>query len=566
MHTAGRGVARRNLVLLLALVLGLGLVLAGGTLTSGPDRAGAADTVRPRDLVRTPEGRRPNVIVVMVDDMRADELRFMPNTRAHIADRGLRFRNSFSPFPLCCPARASFLLGRYAHNHQVLYHEAPYGFGALRDDVTIATRLRRVGYQTAMVGKYLNRYGIQRSRVTGRSSVHYVPNGWKDWMVGLDDGWGGSGGTYNYFDFTQNVNGRVVHHPGTYSSTVIANQVIGLIGRYHQRTNPFFLWVNPVAPHFGGPREGDDPATTTTATGERIRFRTPARPAWVKGRFDRAITHAPGVRADGGPSEAVIGDKPANIRRWPELLPREKRGLRELERQRVESLYAWDREFGRVVAKLKRTGEYDDTILMFTSDNGYFAGEHRIRQGKIRPHEPALRVPFVVAGPGIRKGSRYKPISTFDITATILHLAGASPMPRQDGVSRLVEMVGPDRPWRAPVVIEGLLTNLARTGAGMPQGLTISGLRTGRYKLIRYSTREGELYDLYADPNELTNLYHLPRHRALRDRLNGLWARYRACRTTECRAPLPPDLQKGPAFLAEQYLRSERRHDAYYDD
>lgn len=547
----------------LALVLGLGLVTAG-PVTPDQARAGVPAATSPQSLVRTPEGRRPNVVVVMMDDMRVDDLRYMPNTRRWIANRGLNFRNSFSPYPLCCPARASFLLGQYAHNHGVLYHDAPYGFGSLRDDVTVATRLQKVGYQTGMVGKYLNRYGIQRSRVTGRSSVHYVPRGWTDWMVGLDDGWGGSGGTYSYDNFTQNVNGRVRHNRGRYSSAVIADQAVGLIGKYSRRTKPFFLWVTPVAPHFGGPREADDPRTQRTAGGRAYKLKTPARPAWVRGKFDSRIKHAPGVRRSGAASERDMTDKPTDMRAWPEPRAGEKRAMLELHRQRVESVHAWDRHFGRIVAKLKRTGEYDDTILVFTSDNGYYLGEHRVRQGKIRPHEPALEVPLVVAGPGIGTGNRFQPITTLDLTATILHVAGASPLPRMDGASRLRAMVGPDRPWTTPVVIEGLLKHVRRTTGGFNRGLTVSGLRTGRYKLIRYANGQGELYDLWTDPLELSNLYYRAAHRPLRTQLLRQWHRFRYCAGAECRQPLPSSLQKGRAFLAEREARATRQTARYY--
>ena len=106
---------------------------------------------------------RPNIVMVMMDDMRWDELRFAPNASRYITGRGLRFANSFSPLPLCCPARASLLLGKYAHNHRVMTVKKPYGFGALNDSRTVATSLRNSGYKTAMVGKYLNGYGQMRS-------------------------------------------------------------------------------------------------------------------------------------------------------------------------------------------------------------------------------------------------------------------------------------------------------------------------------------------------------------------------------------------------------------------
>jgi N-acetylglucosamine-6-sulfatase len=511
---------------------------------------------------------RPNILVVMLDDMRSDEMQFAPNAEKYVRDRGLDFRNSFSPYPLCCPARASFLLGKYAHNHGVLYHEAPYGFGALDDHLTIAGRLQQAGYETALVGKYLNRYGAQRSRVTGGPSEHYVPAGWTDWMVGLETPFPRSspnwGDTYNYFAFTQNVNGRTVPHTGEYSSTVVGDEVRDLIGKYHRTDKPFFLWVAPVAPHIGDPVEPDDPASYRETKHWVQSFPTPARPDWVKGMFDAEVTHAPG-QPPNGPSEADVSDKPRNIRKWREMVPVEKQRLRDVARQRAESIYAWDVEFGKIVERLKHTGEYDDTVIVFTSDNGYYLGEHRQREGKIKAHEPVLHVPLDVAGPGIESGVRYHPITTMDLTATILELAGARPLPAMDGASLLGEMTGPDTSWTAPVVTEGLIKDVRRRSwTDLPKGLTTSGLRVGRWKLIRYANGDAELYDELADPNELASVWGDPAYAAVERELVRLWEQYKNCRGAACRVPLPPSLRESPATLAKQDQHARAEQDAYY--
>src|SRR5690606_27210621 len=138
----------------------------------------------------------------------------MPNVRRFIAERGLTFENSFAPYPLCCPSRASFLTGKYAHNHHVLSHVAPWGFGSFDDSDTLATRLRDGGYATALVGKYLNGYGKQPVRGTDEPSLEYVPPGWDAWYAGSDHIWRPGetyrgrpmhGSTYAYFDLTQNI-------------------------------------------------------------------------------------------------------------------------------------------------------------------------------------------------------------------------------------------------------------------------------------------------------------------------------------------------------------------------
>ncbi|HEX4976508.1 MAG TPA: sulfatase-like hydrolase/transferase, partial [Nocardioides sp.] len=129
---------------------------------------------------------RPNIVFIMVDDMRDDDLRFMPSTRATIRDRGVRFVNSFSPYPLCCPARSSVFSGQYTHNHGVYTVYADYGFHAFDDSRTLATMLDRAGYATTYLGKYLNRYGVDPPHgVSTGNSLRYVPPGWDMWRASL---------------------------------------------------------------------------------------------------------------------------------------------------------------------------------------------------------------------------------------------------------------------------------------------------------------------------------------------------------------------------------------------
>ncbi len=540
-----------------------------GTPVGRARQATAIPTAPPPSVVATQDlapNDGPNILVVTTDDMRWDELRFTPNVRKYVTSRGLLFANSYAPNPLCCPSRASFLLGQYSHNHRVYSHEKPYGFGVFDDHRTVGTALNQAGYQTALVGKYLNGYGQQPSRVTGGPSVTYVPDGWTDWKVSIEHRWPrGSpyaGGTYNYRAFTQNVNGHVVSNRGRYSSVVVGDQVQALIGKYDGTGHPWFIWATPVAPHYGGPVEADDPGDYRTADGYLSHFDTPARPEWVRGRFDAVIKRAPGVRADGRPSEAAIGDKPAFIRKLPEMVAPERRSLLEVERQRAEALFAWDVQFGRIVQRLKKTGQYDDTVIVFTSDNGYFMGEHRQRPSKIKPHEPSLRVPLVVAGPGIPHGVRYAPISTVDLTATIVDLAGAAALPAMDGVSK-VPAFAKDRPWDVPVVTEGL-QHLPHTVGGFPKGLTEMGLRTGRYAYFRYSTGEGELYDLFTDPLELRSRYDDPAYAHVRRDLTRLWRQYRLCSGDACRVPLPPEYVVSDRALARQVAHDAAARARYY--
>ncbi|WP_445258323.1 sulfatase family protein [Nocardioides aurantiacus] len=502
---------------------------------------------------------RPNVLVIETDDMRSDDLRFMPRTQRLIGDRGLSFENSFAPYPLCCPSRSSFLTGRYAHNHGVLTHEEPFGFASFDDRTTLATVLQRAGYRTALLGKYLNGYGQQRLRrpaaSAGEPSLHYVPPGWTHWAAGSDHFWGPDddlfGSTYDYFNLVQNIDGRVVGSPGRYSTDVLAEQTRALTDRW-RTGKPWFVWWNPVAPHHGGPREPDDPAPTLRDDDFLVNWLTPARPDWVKGRFDRQVRHGAGVPATGSP-EADVRDKPRFLR-LPELNRAERAALTEVNRQRAESLYALDVQVGRTLQRLGRTGQLARTVVVFTSDNGVYLGEHRKRQGKINAHEPSLRVPLLIAGPGVPRGRRYDPATTLDLGPTIASWAGTR-LPAPDGVDLRPTITRGDRGWTRPVVTEGLMPEAAyvrgrwagESAEVRGSALNTRGLRLGRWKLTRYATGEVELYDLAADPRELRNLARDPARAGLLARLTVLQRRYQSCAGAACRAPVPAAFAVGTA-------------------
>jgi N-acetylglucosamine-6-sulfatase len=504
-----------------------------------------------------PASKRPNIITILSDDMRTDDLRWMPNVRRLVEDRGLNFRNSFSPFPLCCPARASLMSGMYAHNHHVFSHVPPYGFGAFDDRRTLGTSLNEAGYNTLFLGKYVNGYGAQDSKVTGQPSFRYVPPGWTEWYGAVSrpaqSGYS-SGGTYNYWHTIFNVNGHIDDsHKHQYQTDVLGKMARDLVVKYHRSPKPFYMYLAPVAPHFGSPNEKDDPTgVINPSTGKPEQIKTPARPQWVRGRFDAQLPRASGMPSDGGPSQANVSALPRPMNQLAELSPQERVAVRTLTRQRAEALFVLDRQVGDLVKTLKATGEYDNTVIMFTSDNGYFLGEHRMRQGKIKPQEPSLRVPFVIAGPGIPHGTRYDPITSPGLTATVLDLAHARPPHPADGMS-VVPSFRRDRGWRVPVVSEALETSSVFKAAashpapGFDDPRTSIGIRTARWKFVRYNDGDGELYDLAKDPNELTNRFGEPRYAHIQAELQQLWVAYKDCHGASCRAPMPAALQVSPA-------------------
>ena len=176
------------LLLAVCLTLWSALATPAGPAPRAAAAAPAAPAALPGLAARAPDrDERPNIVVVMADDLRVDDVQWMPRTRRLFARTGISFENSFAPYPLCCPARATFLTGQHAHNHGVYWHDPPYGYGAFDDSRTVATSLQAAGYRTGFLGKYLNRYGLDRSKVSGKPSHRYVPRGWDEWRGAVEN-------------------------------------------------------------------------------------------------------------------------------------------------------------------------------------------------------------------------------------------------------------------------------------------------------------------------------------------------------------------------------------------
>ncbi|RYP84907.1 hypothetical protein EKO23_14150 [Nocardioides guangzhouensis] len=500
--------------------------------------------------------RQPNVLMIMVDDMRTDELQWMPNVQKLIADRGVTFENGFASLPLCCPARSSVLTGLYPHNHQVWSEKPPWGFSALRDSNTLPVWMKRAGYYTTYMGKYLNGYG--RDPVPGSdtgTSTQYCPPGWDLWRGSIDGGLPkddpNDGGTYRYFDTTLNDNcNGYLNLRDTYQTTAYADLASDQLDTDAGQDRPWFNYISFTAPHHGAPREPDDPDHLVT----------PARPERVRGILDDYIAEAPG--ADW--LDPDRSDKPSRIRKPP---PGEamKAEMLDVTRQRAEAVYVVDHAVKKILGRLKATGQLENTMVVFTSDNGYFLGEQGERQGKILPYEPSLRVPVVVAGPGVPKGEvRTDPFLSIDFAPTLAQLGDAS-HGSLDGTSLLdVARLGDESPtsmWSRTVLTEtpplpsvrAALDRRDPVGAHTKrtlQGKT-TGIRTGRYLYTewlvgphnKHPGATAELYDVLKDPEQYDNLAGDPAYHDVVARLHEVLARARACRAEQCRVPLPPDLR-----------------------
>jgi arylsulfatase A-like enzyme len=446
---------------------------------------------------------RPNVVVIMTDDQTVADLASMPNTRHLIGDAGVTFRNSFVSLSQCCPSRATFLTGQYAHNHHVLTTQPPFGgFPAFDDSQSLAVWLQRAGYATALVGKYLNGYG--------RTDPRYVPPGWTEWHGLLGPS------TYRYTGFTFNSDGRLRTMPGWYETDAISRIGADIVRRRARGGPPLFLWMTYVAPHVGVPHDILDPLWLKSAVPSSM-----FRDAFLGTQMPRTAAF----------DEADVSDKPAAIRDHRPLGARNIALLTETWQKRQESLLSVDQGVVRIVRALRAAGALRNTLLVFTSDNGYMTGQHRVAFGKILPYEPSIRVPLMVRGPGIpAHQARSQLVFNGDLAPTILGVAGARAPWQTDGESLLPVIRDAGLPDDRDILLEG------PPAGRLSSRPRFTGLRTPGHLYVEHETGEVELYDLRRDPDELRNLAGTPAAASLQPELAHRLELLRHCSGLACRS------------------------------
>ena len=441
---------------------------------------------------------KPNILVLMSDDQTVESMRVMANVRSLLAGQGTTFASNFASFPLCCPSRSTFITGQYAHNHTIMGNAAPAGGYeklAPTHGNTLPAWLQQAGYTTVHLGKYLNGYG--RTRPTE------IPPGWSEWYGSTDPS------TYRFYNYTLNENGRLVTYgtgAANYQTDVYNRKAVELVRRLAPSSKPFFLSVAFLAPHSGGPRDSDDPAN-------------PASPSPAP-RHRNAFANQP-LPAPPSLNEADMSDKPAAMRNRPLLTNARLNAIRENYQQRLESLLAVDEAVRDILSALSATGELGRTLVIYTSDNGFFHGEHRVPAGKVLVYEPSVRVPLIMRGPGIPRGiERTNLVANVDLAATILDAARARPGRKLDGRSLLP--FARDR--------------LRRSGRDLLlETTTYSAIRTPRHVFVQHSTGEQELYDLQTDPYQLTSLHADARYAAVKAALMRRLTALRVCAGDVCR-------------------------------
>lgn len=448
------------------------------------------------------EGRpapdRPNVVVIMTDDMRADDLSVMPNVRSLIGEQGMTFANSFASYPLCCPSRATLLTGQYSHNHGVEFNQPPDGYQAFDNTTALPVALQQAGYHTVHIGKFLNGYGTQ--------DPLEVPPGWSDWRGSIDPT------TYRYTNYTLNENGVLTTY-ADYQTDHYGELASDLVRERAGHAAPFFLNLAFLAPHAqlgpGTPQAGG------------ITQPVPA-PEYDGDLSDVALPRPPSF------NEADVSDKPSFLAEDPELTQAQIDGIEANYRARQESLLSVDDAVGELVSTLDETGQLDETVIVFTSDNGFFLGEHRIPDGKFLVYEESTRVPLLIRGPGVTRGGMQETlVANIDLTPTILELAQAEPLVTPDGSPLQNLLANPSATWDRDLLLQ--------TGPNTAGAPLYQAIRTPRFVYVEHDGGERELYDLALDPYQLRSVHGQAQYRQLQAELADRLAVLRTCSGATCR-------------------------------
>jgi N-acetylglucosamine-6-sulfatase len=466
---------------LVGLVIGMGLA-------SDPALAEGTQTTH----------EQPNIVVIVTDDQSEGlfNRQLMPNTFSLLGSGGTRLRDFSVVTPLCCPSRAVQLTGQYGHNNGVLANDP--GYPKLRDPANVLPAwLRTAGYETAHVGRFLNGYR--------RAGSPAAPAPGFDRWVGLMN--------LHYWDYRLSIDGRAKvvtgNAPGKYVTRQLHRRANRLLRDFARAHRPFFLQLDELAPH-------DDHA----AGARCLRTALPGPEKLQAVRW---------VRLKRAALERNLSDKPEFIQAQPELSSARRTAIQQRLRCRAAAVREVDKGVGKMIRLLERTGEFENTVFVVYSDNGYFAGEHGLTKGKGLPYEQAVSVPALIRVPvqhlgGVTPARRSDiAAANIDIVPTLLELAGGHPCiaagrcRKLDGRSLLPALTDPSA-WPAdrPILLE--IDQPSRV-AGATLGCTWAAVKRGDEVYVEYErvlmpgsehcveTDDSEHYRLDSDPRQNHNLW-----------------------------------------------------------
>ncbi len=402
------------------------------------------------------QARRPNLLFFLVDDLRWDALGCTGHPFAEtpnidrLAREGAKFTDAFVTTPLCSPSRGSFLTGQYVHKHGVTGN----GDNAARSHelITFPRLLHDAGYETGYFGK---------------------------WHMGMDDSprpgfdrWVSFRGQGRFDDPPMNIDGRRVDEKG-YMTDLISGYARDFIAR--KRDKPFCAYVAHKAVH--GPFTPAARHKALYSDRPIVRAANAKDPLRNKPALIRDVNGQPAVTPGGGSADELI-------------------------RNQLRCLKSIDEGVGEIVKTLESNGQLDETLILFTSDNGYFWGEHGLGD-KRWAFEESLRIPMVARYPkAIRAGSVIAGDAlNIDVAPTMLDAAGLRPPAQMHGRSLLPILRNPRTKWRTSFLAEYFVEK------NFPKTPTWQAVRTTQWKYVHYPELEGadELYDLHLDRGEMTN-------------------------------------------------------------
>jgi N-acetylglucosamine-6-sulfatase len=443
--------------------------------------------------------RRPNVLVILTDDQRADAVGLggsrhlkTPNID-RLGKEGVHFRNFFCTTSLCSPSRASILSGLYAHAHGVTNNFTEYPTNLRSFPMT----LQSAGYDTGYVGKWH----------MGEDNDNPRPG--FNWFVTHK-------GQGKYFDTEFNLNGegrKVVKGYYTHAVTDMAEQWL----KKPRGEKPWLLMVGHKAPHsFYFP----EPKYERTFEGVRVPYPETAfmlddKPAWIK---ERLYTW-----------HGIYGPLFEWRKKFPDDRPEAVKDFEAMTRAYWGTILSVDDSVGRLYELLRQRGELDNTVFVFMSDNGILNGEHGMVD-KRTMHEPSVRIPLLVRYPGLVPSDKARVVEeqvlTVDMAPSILELCGAPPLEKVHGKSWVPLARGGDTSWRKSWFYH---YNYEKQ---FPYTPNVRGVRTDQWKYVHYPHGDGrpdrhkaELYNIEFDPEERHNLIDRPKYAGVVKELQGELAR-----------------------------------------
>ncbi|KAI0427902.1 arylsulfatase [Xylaria sp. FL1042] len=483
------------------------------------------------------QAQRPNIVFIMTDDqdLHLGSLNYMPVVKKELAEKGTTFSRHYVTVAKCCPSRASLLRGQAGHNTNITEVSAPGGnfdkyLQSGQNDDNLPHWLTAAGYNAEYIGKIMNGYNT--------ANYAQAPGGWTYIQTAVDDY------TYEYNNAVFSLNGQTpISYPGYHQSDIISAMAVDRIEQLAAQDKPFFLGISPTTPHveLGG---GKWPVPPVRYENEFPDLKAPRTNNW-------------------NPDDSYQQQKASWIKGLPLMNDSTIEQLDGLYRARTQSLLGVDDIVEDVIAKLEETGVIDKTYIVFTSDNGWHIGQHRVSAGKSLQFKESSNVPFIVRGPGVPPNkTSLLPGAHLDLAPTFLDIAGltssdASYPPFLDGRSLLANWKNPSsEPTQCPAQGGGHeVINVEYWGRGeeeTPWGViphannSYKSLRIvrpdgGTYLYSKWCTGEAELYETASDPGELANLalnasQDSPTARLL-SRLNALLLAAKSCAGPTCRNP-----------------------------